>query len=176
MRERRMVPPKARQEHYQLIISSKTTIMKKNLILLFFLLFTGMIKSQNISINNDGAAPDNSAILDMKSTNKGLLFPRMTATERNNISSPASGLLVFVTGENNLYYYSGSAWLKVDLNGADNLGSHVATLNLNMNNLQILNSGNVGIGTGVANNPLTIKADDSSGSIRSSRRPKPTCA
>ncbi|NQU84153.1 MAG: hypothetical protein HQ541_00160, partial [Mariniphaga sp.] len=66
-----------------------------------------------VAINTDGSAPVNSAMLDVKSTNKGLLLPRMTVIERNDISSPATGLIVFVTDDNNFYYWDGSAWVLV---------------------------------------------------------------
>ena len=42
--------------------------------------------SQNVGINVAGTVPDNSAILDVSSTTKGLLLPRMTTTERDAIS------------------------------------------------------------------------------------------
>jgi len=46
-----------------------------------------------VAANSD---PDPSAMLDVKSTTKGMLVPRMAATERNAIISPAKGLIVFV--------------------------------------------------------------------------------
>ena len=55
-------------------------------------------------------APDNSALLDLESTTQGLLLPRMTTTERNAISSPATGLLIYNTTTNTLNFYNGTSW------------------------------------------------------------------
>ena len=73
---------------------------------------------QNVSINSDGAAPDNSAMLDVSSTTSGLLAPRMTITQRNAIVNPATGLLIFQTDSDSGFYFnqgtSGSpSWLKL---------------------------------------------------------------
>ncbi len=52
-----------------------------------------------------------STVLDVKSTSKGLLPPRMTQAQRNAISSPVSGLMIFQTDNTpGFYYYNGSAW------------------------------------------------------------------
>jgi hypothetical protein len=69
---------------------------------IFFLIFTCRSFSQ-VAINTDASTPDNSAMLDVKSTTKGMLIPRMTAAQRDAIASPATGLLIFCT-TNNLYY------------------------------------------------------------------------
>ncbi len=53
--------------------------------------------SQSVGINSDGTAPDGSAMLDVKSTTKGLLPPRMSLAERNLIASPATGLVIYQT-------------------------------------------------------------------------------
>lgn len=56
--------------------------------------------------------PAASAQLDVTSTNKGFLPPRMTSTQRGQISSPTAGLVVYQTdGTVGLYYYNGSAWI-----------------------------------------------------------------
>ena len=63
-------------------------------ILLLAVLITAGVSAQ-VSINNDGTAPDGSAMLDVQSTEKGMLVPRMTTAQRPAIASPANGLLVF---------------------------------------------------------------------------------
>ncbi|UEG49278.1 hypothetical protein LK994_11610 [Ferruginibacter lapsinanis] len=68
--------------------------------LLIAVMLTSEIQAQNIAINEDGATPDASSILDMKSTNKGVLTPRMTTTQQNAIASPAKGLLIYNTNYN----------------------------------------------------------------------------
>ncbi len=53
-----------------------------------------------MAINTDGSLPDASAMVDISSTTKGLLVPRMTTTQQNAITLPAKGLLVFNTTTN----------------------------------------------------------------------------
>jgi len=55
-------------------------------------------------------SPSASAILDAQSTTKGVRMPNMTTTQKNAISSPAAGLMVFDTTLAKLCVYSGSAW------------------------------------------------------------------
>jgi hypothetical protein len=90
------------------------------LFILSFLLFTqamaspfqakeGMISSGAVSIG-DSAVADSKSLLDIKSTTKGVLFPRMTTTQMNAISSPTTGLMIWNTTANNLYQYYSGAW------------------------------------------------------------------
>ena len=59
-------------------------------------------------------SPNNSAILDVSSTSKGILIPRMTASQKNAISSPTTGLLIFQTdAPTDFYYYNGSSWISL---------------------------------------------------------------
>jgi hypothetical protein len=55
------------------------------------------------------ASPNASAILDVASTTQGLLLPRMTSTQRDAISSPAAGLLIYNTTTTKVEVYNG-AW------------------------------------------------------------------
>jgi hypothetical protein len=64
--------------------------------------------SGNVGIGT--TSPNASAILDAQSTTKGVRFPNMTTTQKNAISSPAAGLVVFDTTLAKLSVYSGSAW------------------------------------------------------------------
>lgn len=57
-----------------------------------------------------GGAASASAALTVTSTTQGLLLPRMTATQRDAIASPAAGLLVYNTTSGKLNFYNGSAW------------------------------------------------------------------
>ncbi|MBL0358625.1 MAG: hypothetical protein IPP72_17965 [Chitinophagaceae bacterium] len=75
------------------------------------LVFTTKGFSQSVSINNNGAIADSTAMVDISSTTKGLLIPRMTAQQKTYIASPASGLLVYQTdGDPGFYYYNGTSW------------------------------------------------------------------
>lgn len=56
------------------------------------------------------STPHASAILDLSFTNKGILFPRLTTAQRNAISNPATGLLIYNSEVNVLQVYDGSAW------------------------------------------------------------------
>jgi hypothetical protein len=86
---------------------------------IFFLLKTIFIFSvvyaqQGVAITTDGSSPDNSAMLDIKSTSKGILIPRMTAAQRTAIASPVNGLLIYQTdGTPGFYFYNGSAWAPI---------------------------------------------------------------
>jgi hypothetical protein len=69
-----------------------------SILLLIHLQYTTL--TAQISINDDGAAPDASAMLEVTSKRKGLLIPRVTTAERTAISTPATGLLVYDTSGN----------------------------------------------------------------------------
>ena len=64
--------------------------------------------SGNVGIGT--SSPNASAILDAQSTTKGVRMPNMTTTQKNAISSPAAGLIVFDTTLAKLCVYTGSAW------------------------------------------------------------------
>lgn len=70
---------------------------------------------QGVGINEDESTAETSAILDVKSSTKGMLAPRMTASQRNSISSPATGLILFDTDANLYYQYDGSAWMEFEI-------------------------------------------------------------
>jgi len=69
---------------------------------------------EGVAINTSGSAPDASAILDLQSSSKGILTPRMTEAQKNAVSSPATGLLIYQTnGTSGFYYYTGTAWTEL---------------------------------------------------------------
>jgi hypothetical protein len=67
--------------------------------------------SQGTAINSTGNAADSSAMLDVSSAKKGVLFPRMNTAQVNAIVSPAVGLLIYNTDINCFQYWDGSSWL-----------------------------------------------------------------
>ncbi len=89
--------------------------MKKNIIfLLIAVAIIGNSKGQSVAINNDASSPDASALLDVKSTTKGMLVPRMTMVQRDAVATPANGLLIYQTDNTaGFYYYNGSSWASV---------------------------------------------------------------
>jgi microcystin-dependent protein len=83
--------------------------MRRNL-LLAFTIFYSLHSFAQVGIGTN--TPNTSAKLDITATDKGLLMPRMTASQRGLIASPATGLLVFQTdAPSGFYYYTGSAWI-----------------------------------------------------------------
>ena len=67
------------------------------LIIILVLLIPVCLNAQ-VSVTSDATAPDNSAMLDIKSNSKGLLIPRMTTSQRTtSIALPADGLMVYDT-------------------------------------------------------------------------------
>jgi hypothetical protein len=78
--------------------------MKKFYIgILALLVFITPCIAQNLAINEDGSLPHPGAILDLNSTNKGVLIPRMSTADRLAIAAPR-GLLVFDTTTNSFWY------------------------------------------------------------------------
>jgi len=85
--------------------------------------FAGTIFAQGVGIKSDASATDNSAMLEIKSTNKGILIPRMTATQRTAINSPAYGLMVYQTdAPAGFYFYDGTSWKLVGKSGQHYIG------------------------------------------------------
>ncbi len=83
------------------------------LVVTFFLQFTAALHAQNVAINTTGAAPESCAILDLQSVTNGLLIPRMTQVQRELISAPVTGLMIYQTdGAKGLYSYTGTGWFQ----------------------------------------------------------------
>ena len=86
--------------------------MRKSIFTIFILLFATTFTQAQVGIGT--TTPNGSAQLDVNSTNKGFLPPRMTSAQRIGITSPVAGLMVYQTdGTAGLYYYDGSAWIYI---------------------------------------------------------------
>jgi hypothetical protein len=110
------------------------------------------LHAQSVAINNDGTLPNASSMLDVKSTSKGLLIPRMTSAERTGIASPAVGLLVYDSQTQSFWFYKTQGWTElVTGSGSSNFWTTDGS------NIYNNNTANVGIGTTVPTTKLTIK-------------------
>src|SRR5690554_6363657 len=91
------------------------TIMK-NSILYFAIFFCFQIHAQ---VGIGTTTPHESAILDVESTDKGMLIPRLTTAQREAIVPPADGLLMYNTETKTFWYFDGTNWieLKTDFEG-----------------------------------------------------------
>ena len=70
---------------------------------------TEMLSAVSGSVGVGTTSPAGCAVLEMKSTSRGFLPPRMSTTERGYISSPPDGLVIYNTTDHKLQYYDGSA-------------------------------------------------------------------
>ena len=128
--------------------------MKTFLLLPLILTLSYFSNAQSLAINTDGSTANSSAILDIKSTTKGILIPRMDSSQRVIISTPATGLLVYQTNKDSgFYFYDGTAWQQL-INLGNNLWKK------NNTHIHNTNSGNVGIG--IANPLARLQVADSS--------------
>jgi hypothetical protein len=127
--------------------------MQKLLFIIFFLPF--LSTAQSIAVNNDGTPPHASAMLDVKSTSKGILIPRLTTAERTAIPG-IKGLLVFDNTTSSFWFHNGTAWTEIGT------GSGSSNWNVNGTNIYNTNTGNVGIGTNAPSYDLHIYRNDPS--------------
>ena len=120
--------------------------MKKLLHLLF--LTIGLNAFTQVAINSDNSSPDPSSMLDVKSTDKGMLVPRMTTAQRTAISTPANGLLVFDSTTGTFWFFNSGSWQQLIGQGPNSWipsGSNI-----------YYTAGNVGIGDATPSSALTV--------------------
>lgn len=85
-------------------------------------------QGQNVGIGTN--TPDTSAIIEMQSTNKGILIPRITEAARLQIGDPAPGMLVFQSNNTansfkGFYYFEGSddTWYRIGTSNQIGIGT-----------------------------------------------------
>jgi hypothetical protein len=84
--------------------------MKNLIVTVIICLMTTAAAFSQVGINSDGSSPDASSMLDVKSTVKGILIPRMTTLQRTSIPAPAEGLIVYDTDLGSLCFYRLGSW------------------------------------------------------------------
>jgi hypothetical protein len=102
--------------------------MKQIITSLVFISCSLFSYSQNVGVGTN--APHASAALEVKDSARGILIPRMTATQRTSITSPAEGLMVYQTdGSKGFWYYDGAIWKNVSASSSSaGAGSDAQTL------------------------------------------------
>jgi len=138
--------------------------MNKNRIFLIAILtLIGEITMAQVSINSTGAAPNSSAMLDITSTNKGILIPRVADT--TSVSSPAVGLLIYrTTSPQGFFYFDGQKWQKIGVTGSSSSVNYVdLTTNQTINGNKTWN-GNATFNSGLNASGGTINLNNDSNS------------
>ncbi|WP_396185930.1 FISUMP domain-containing protein [Flavobacterium sp.] len=93
---------------------TKSNETMKKIFILFAIFTTFATKAQSLGINTDGSTANASAMLDVSSTSKGFLPPRMTYEQKTAISSPAAGLMVWCTNcgtSGEMQFFNGTNWV-----------------------------------------------------------------
>ena len=93
--------------------------------------FAVYANAQSVAINTTGNSADASAMLDISSTSKGFLPPRMTTIQRTSIPAPVNGLMVFDTDTKTVWYFS-TTWKEITNGGGS--GSFALPYSGNANN------------------------------------------
>ncbi len=81
----------------------------RRIALLFWGILTVISAQGQVGIGTTNVS--SSAQMEVSSTSKGLLIPRLTHSQMQSISNPAEGLQVYNTDFKGVYYYNGSEWL-----------------------------------------------------------------
>lgn len=141
-----------------------------------------------VAINTTGVTPHSSAVLDLQTTDKGLLIPRVSLIQTTNsspVNNPAVSLLIYNTATVNdvtpgFYYWNGNAWVRLNdggstgnawlLNGNNgtNPGTHflgttdnnaLVIKTANTERLRINSDGKVGIGLSTPSEQLDVSGN-----------------
>ena len=148
------------------------TLQWKIFVAIVMLLAAGSGTFAQVSVTTNGSAPDNSAMLEVKSADKGLLIPRIALTgtlDATTIASPAISLLIYNTATagtspNDVtpgyYYWNGAAWTRLSVfaggSGTANYIPKWTSTGALGNSLLFDDGSNVGIGTATPGAKLDV--------------------
>lgn len=147
-----------------LSVTLQYIIMSRIKLLIAFTLISAVLCAQSVGINEAGSSPNSKAILDVESTSKGLLLPRMNTTQRTAMTLGMSekGMMVYDTQTNSFWVYDGSTWI-------ENLGTSSgdtdwlkqgSSTEAGANTDNVYHIGNIAIGKNTTNHPLDIQGGD----------------
>jgi hypothetical protein len=99
----------------ELFIKIRRLFLTSMALITLAILFSKSTLAQSVAIGGSAnIIPAASSVLDIQSTNRGLLIPRMTTTERNAITNPANGLIIYNTATSQFNFYStaSNSWIE----------------------------------------------------------------
>ncbi len=154
-------------QHTRSTSAGRSTAVRRSawMILVSFFLASGAF-AQGVGISESAITPDASAILELRSTTRGFLMPRNSAT----LGFSVQGLSFYNTTSNRLNYHNGSTWLEVPAK-ADNLSVFASTTSAQLLGLlsdetgtglavfatsPTLTTPNIGVATATSVNNVTI--------------------
>ncbi|KAF0194994.1 MAG: hypothetical protein FD166_3234 [Bacteroidetes bacterium] len=126
--------------------------MKGIYLFIVVLILLAVQSKAQVAVNTDGTNPDPSAMLDVKSTSRGMLVPRMTTAQRTAIAAPAFGLLVFDNTTQSFWFYSAGSWVELTDQGSLQWTPNGSNISYS--------AGNVGIGDATPASTLTVGNGD----------------
>jgi len=147
-------------------------------LLLAVLFCQQLLSQQNVGIGTN--TPDNSALLDLTSVNKGLLVPRMTTAQRTAITAPATGLLVYDSNLQQFWYYNGTQWTAIAGGGGGSCytlqqsydcggsgaGRNIVISGTNSVNITNANAGSIGLRSTHSADGVSIKAENTYANVQ----------
>ncbi|MBS1587066.1 MAG: hypothetical protein JSS82_16150 [Bacteroidetes bacterium] len=106
-----------------------TNAQLRLLLLAIFLALPALARAQNKNIGIGTSNPNPAAILDISSTDKGVLIPRLTSAQLAAISTPPEGLMVYNLDSACYFYYNNFQWVSLCHPGTASNGAHIAIVN-----------------------------------------------
>lgn len=142
-----------------LVLQRITPTMKNYFTLLliscFIVFFQAKTVGQNVGIGEENFEPNPSAALEIRSNNKGVLIPTLTDIQRDNISNPPQGLLIYQLNLNEgFYYFNGTQWQRLAATTIDydtDSLNEIQFLSLRKDTLFLTNGGFVKLPTNTVN-------------------------
>lgn len=142
---------------------NRSTAFRRSVTLLFgiaaflSILVPSSANAQGVGISESSIVPDPSAILELRSTARGLLVPRMNTAGRDAIASPAEGLVIFNTTTDEFNVYDGSSWASYfSFSGTTSGGIPYFSSTTSMTSSSLLTANALMVGGGAGGAPSTI--------------------
>ena len=132
-----------------------------------------LVYDNGTSVGIGTASPNANAVLELNSTNKGLLLPRMTTVQMNAVS-PVAGMVIYNTDIKAMYQHNGTDWIQIGAGGGSSItipatpvnavlktdGSALKATSITDNATSVNIGTNVGIGSGATAPAVSLAIND----------------